>query len=143
MLKNNIHEKDFIIEIHNNSYKNFKNSFIKNFKNHISSLDKYNKDYKIGIFLINWIDPSLEMYIVDDNEKEIRPKIKLYNLILDKYLLNFIKTYANKIDYIIFNGFKLEVIKTSEIENLLKSLEDIQEVILPRDLMIRGKTEKL
>lgn len=83
------------------------------------------------------------MYIVDDNEKEIKPKVKLYNLILDKYLLNFIKTYTDKIDYIIFNGFQLEVIKISEIENLLKSLEDIQEVILPKYLMIRGKTEKL
>ncbi|EGP4855130.1 hypothetical protein FNP20_000587 [Enterococcus faecium] len=110
------------------SYKDLINSFKKNFVNHIKSLEKYDPEEKIGIFLIDYADDgalsmaelSLEgvngLYAGDLGRQEI---LDSYRLSRDKELLDWLYKFKDKIQYVIFlTNTNVEIIKIDNIPNV-------------------------
>lgn len=126
-------------------------SFKKNFEKHINSFEKYNKDTKVGIFMIENFEFSVTMFEnIGDGLKEhisygdLRQaqEFSCYRLSRDKELLKYLYDYKDKIKYIIYvyndrehrkntkgmdafyvdNVPKIEIIKLENIPYMLKLL---------------------
>lgn len=121
-----IHPQTYKVTGH--SYENLKNSFIKNWKNHIESLRKYEKSYKTGIFLIQYSDFALEMgeLLPEDAPKDKVSDVKHnYYLSKDKDLLKYIAEFENEIRFVVFvNTEAFEIIDLKEIKNKVNSMND-------------------
>jgi len=114
------------------SYENLVNSFKKNFENHINSLEKYNQNKEVKIFLIDNCEFALEMYedIYCDVKENIRIDYKKkpehfinFRLSRDKNLLKYLYEFKDKIDYVIFYFDEdFEIIKLENIPSLLTQL---------------------
>ncbi|MFS7394581.1 hypothetical protein AB6888_17270 [Carnobacterium maltaromaticum] len=111
------------------SYANLQNSFKKNWNKHIQSLQKYNGEQKIGIFLIEYLDhmalAMCEMSLEDkpkitSGDYDIRQeKTHDYRLSRDKKMLDWISTFDDKIDFVVFMTQEhVEIIKLSGISDL-------------------------
>lgn len=121
------------------SYENLVFSFKSNFEKHLKSLEKYNGEKDLSIFLIENEEVNLEMYgnsylntkklNSDRQEHFIR-----YMLSRDKDMLNYIYNFKDKIKYIIyFYEENFEVIKVENIPELFKYLRN-EYIILPRKI---------
>ncbi len=111
------------------SYIDFKKSFLKNWKSHISGLTKYGDDYATGIFFIQYSDFALEM--MEDIYQDIKPDFQMpireaqhfqdYRLSRDKDMLSYISKFKDEIEYVIFvNNTIVEFISLSHIDDMLK-----------------------
>jgi len=97
------------------SHEFLKSSFENNFNNHLESLKKYEGNQSIAIFAVSYTDMALSG--TDGNAGvEI-----IYQLSLDKDLLDFINGNSEYVDYVIFESpFCVEVIKTIVPSDLYK-----------------------
>lgn len=96
------------------------NSFKKNWKKHMTSLQQYNGPKKVGVFLIEYSDRKLDTY--DGNANTITDG---YDLIKDAEMLQYISKNRDKIKYVFFveqyNSTRLlSIVKTEYMENLIK-----------------------
>lgn len=113
------------------SYVDFTKSFKKNWENHLSSLEKGNREYQIGVFLIQYSDFAMEMR--EDIYRDISPDISLnireaqyfddYRLSRDRAMLKYIKRFDDRLKYVIFvNHSEVEFISLDHIDDMLKLL---------------------
>lgn len=107
------------------AYEYFLSSFKRNFENHIKSLDKYNGDSSISIFLVEHIGASITVL---RNSKFY----KFYKIEYDKDLLSYLCSFKDKLKYLIclwgntqgdLNGeLSCEIIEMSKVPELLKKV---------------------
>ncbi len=117
-----------IFEYPKHSYENLEKSFKGSWVHHISSLDRYQGNKNVGIFMINYQEKILKRCINFDVQCElyygdllVREKNPWYTLSRDRNLLNFAYGYKDKIKYIVFlNIDRLEIINTAYIQEILK-----------------------
>ena len=124
------------------SYENLVFSFKSNFEKHLKSLEKYNGEKDLSIFLIENEEVNLEMY--ENSYKDMenlrydypqrQEHFIRYMLSRDKNMLNYIYNFKDKIKYIIyFYEENFEVIKVENIPELFKYLRN-EYIILPRKI---------
>ena len=100
-----------------NSYQFFLDSFKKNWMRHIKSLEQYDGKKEVGVFLVESEAASFKEMM---NGKYSG---RLYRLQDDKNLLEFIFTYRNQIQYVIFEGAQFfEIIEVNIIPELIKQI---------------------
>ena len=110
------------------TYKNFKNSFCRNWDNHINSLKKYSGDKSIGIFLVEYKGALLK-------EMNKGLFIGFYQLNRDKETLQYIYDQRDVLRYVIFtDGQYFEIIAIKDIPELIKSIG--------KDVVFEGGIEK-
>lgn len=98
------------------SYEYFVDSFKRNFEKHLESLDKYDGDKSVGIFLIE--HKCARIIILCDGKFA-----GFYSIKCDKDLLSYLNGYADKLKYLIyFCGNSYEVIEFSKISKLLQNI---------------------
>ncbi|MFR8039678.1 MAG: hypothetical protein ACLU5E_06810 [Anaerovoracaceae bacterium] len=98
------------------TYKNFKNSFCRNWDNHINSLKKYSGDKSIGIFLVEYKGALLK-------EMNNGRFIGFYQLNRDKETLQYIFDNRDFLRYVIFtDGQYFEIIAIKDIPELIKNI---------------------
>lgn len=122
------------------TYEYLKSSFKKSWEMHLLSLEKYNGNSTLGIYMIEYKDACIEMIEnIYANVKEginygnLKEQIRIdhYSLCHDKDLLNYMYEYKNRIHYIIYVYNKgIEIINVENIPDLLK--------LLPYDYCIAG-----
>ena len=106
-----------------NSYEYFVNSFKRNFEKHVESLKKYDGQKQEGIFLIEQTDGSL--YI------DGTPSYKPYSLFFDKDLLEYIYTFKDVLQYVVFtNGNYIDFIKIDRIPKVIQ--------YAPKDITVKA-----
>ncbi|KIL48679.1 hypothetical protein [Jeotgalibacillus campisalis] len=109
------------------TYFNIVNSIKKNWVKHIESYDKNISTSKHGIFLIEYIDINIQTAVARENEPaEI---FETYRISVDKHLLNWIYTYKEKIDNLIFVNLLLPSIEVIRIDNIPELIVGISNVI--------------
>lgn len=105
---------------------NIVNSIKKNWTKHIESYDKNYSTTEHGIFLIEYIDTNIETAVsIEHKPVEI---FKTYRISVDKDMLNWIYSYKEKVEYVIFvNLFlpSIEVIKIDRIPELIEKISDV------------------
>ncbi len=100
----------------NYSYKNFVNSFKRNFDKHKESLQKYNGEKAVGIFLIELVGSRIT--IMQNGQFK-----DFYRLGVDKELLEYIEKYSEYLRYIVFaNSENYEFIDVQSIPALLQNI---------------------
>ena len=118
------------------SYEYLCRSIETNFKNHLMSLDKYNGNKEVGIFLIenpefalSMVENIFEDYPDDISHGDLREQqtLRCYRLSRDKKRLNYLYAFKDRIKYIFYcytdNAIKkYEIIKLDSIPYLLKLL---------------------
>lgn len=110
------------------TYENFKNSFCRNWDNHINSLTNYSDDKRIGIFLVEYKGALL-------NEMSKERFIGFYQLNRDKETLQYIYDQRDVLRYVIFtDGQYFEIIAIKDIPELIKSID--------KDVAFEGSIEK-
>lgn len=122
---NNLIMSSYNREFEEHSHKYITASFKKNWKTHIKSFEKADSLYKTGIFLIEYKDSVLETAFVRKNE--LTQIFDTYRITGDKFLLEWIYSYREKIDYLIFINpvvASIEVIKINKIPNIIKKLPE-------------------
>ena len=107
------------------SYDCFVESFKQNFEHHIRSLDKYDGDKTVGIFLIEHTGARITVVRNGSNAQ-------IYKIEYDKELLSYINCFGDKLRYLIcFWGdtqgdlkgeMSCEIIEMSKIPELLKNV---------------------
>jgi len=114
----------------NCSYEYLKESLKRNWENHIVSLNTYqpNKNnFEIRVFMIEHNEMNIEMIediyaYVKDSSVEQR-HFRHYSLSHDVEMLDYIYSYVDKIDYVIYRHNEgIEVIELNDIPNLKESL---------------------
>lgn len=120
------------------SYEWLKESFKMNWENHINSLEKYETEYKTGIFMVQYIDGALLMAEdiygpsgVDGFSMPIRAQqyFEDYQLSRDKELLTYLQGFKDKIKYVFFVNYSgVEFISLEHIDSMIK--------LLPWDFLI-------
>ncbi|MFC4389262.1 hypothetical protein ACFOZ1_15885 [Gracilibacillus marinus] len=114
-------------EFEEHTYFNIVNSIKKNWVKHIESYDKNISTSNHGIFLIEYIDINIETAVSRENERaEI---FETYRISVDKHLLNWIYTYKEKIDYLIFVNLLSPSIEVIRIDNIPELIEGISNVM--------------
>lgn len=133
------------------NYSNLVESFKRNFEHHINSLDKYNGNKAVGIFMIENSEFAMSMmenvyvdWIDGMSQGDLREQqsFNCYRLSRDKTMLNYLYDFRDKLKYVIYTytelvhreggvGFKVfecnevrkfEVIKIDNIPYLLQLL---------------------
>lgn len=103
------------------SYINIIKSIQKNWSKHITSYEKSMNSSEHRIFLLQYLDINIHTAITPKNERaEI---FESYRISADKFLLEWIYKFKEKIDYLILINpvsFSLEVIKINNIPELLE-----------------------
>ncbi|MDE6284734.1 MAG: hypothetical protein K2M17_03225 [Bacilli bacterium] len=107
------------------SYKNFVDSFKRNFEHHIRSLDNYDGDKSIGIFLLEYTGAPITV-VPQSNS------FRCYKIAYDKDLLSYLFRFREKLKYLIcfwgdtqgdLNGeMSCEIVEMSRVPNLLKNV---------------------
>ena len=98
------------------SYDGFVRSFKKNFEKHIKSLQKYNGEKTIGIFLIELV--GARVTVIQNGRFNV-----FYRLAIDKELLTYIDKFSEQLNYIVFaNNEDYELL---DIKNISKILQNI------------------
>lgn len=147
----NIRSVSTTMDIPEHSEEYLHESFKRNFENHIKSLENYNGNKQVGIFMVENFEFAVNMY--EDIYKGFKENVSYgdlrqaqdfscYRLSRDKVLLNYLYEYRDKIKYVIYvyndqerrNGdkgidsfnvypvTKIEVIKLENIPSMLKLL---------------------
>ena len=96
------------------SHEYFINSFKRQWNKHINSLNKYDNNKEISIFMIEYKGATLTI-------KEGNKFIEFYKIYKDKQVIEFISSYKNQIKYVIYidnNGCQIIEIK-KVIENFV------------------------
>lgn len=116
----------------NHSYDNFKKSLRRNWENHINSLNQYNGNKEIGVFIIEMTEFTLSMHenIYNGLKNGLtygdlrNPQSFIcYRLSRDKDMLQYLYSFKDSIDFIIFvNCEGFEVIKLENIPEIIKLL---------------------
>ena len=119
------------------SYQFLVKSFKDNWQRHIKSLDKYNGSTKVGIFMVENNESALSMIEdlyaglggISPGDLREQQSFNYFRLSRDKYLLNYIYGFKEKIKYIIYvyqdfspERKNYEIIKLESIPYLLKLL---------------------
>lgn len=118
----------------NHTYEFLVESFKYTWDHHISSLNKYNGNKNIGIFMVEYEESALSMlenvysdWIDGMSQGDMRQQEELYcyRLSRDRKLLEFVYQYKEQIKYVIFvyknrNKKDFEIIKVDNIPYLLK-----------------------
>lgn len=94
----------------NHCYDYLKQSIVKNFENHIKSLERYDGSKDIGIFLVEYSDDAIAMNVTNMTEEiikkvnvgKIKRKIVGYNPSYDREMLKYLYTFKDKLKYIIW-----------------------------------------
>lgn len=111
----------FSREFEQHTYLNIVKSIKRNWKKHIESYEKQTSPSKHGIFLLEYIDINIQTAINRENEK-----LKIYEsyrISADKYLLEWIHRFKEKIEYLILiNPLSIEVIRLDQILNIIESI---------------------
>lgn len=160
-LKNNI--KTVITNINNGDYNPYyttyqypehKYMFLKNslelaWKSHIKSMNKYDGNKSIGIFMIEYQDSAIEM--LENTYSNVKKgvtcggirqqkSINHYSIYHDKRMLNFLYENKETIQYVIYVYNKgVEIINVSNIPELLKHMP-FDYYILPMSSTVRIDT---
>lgn len=123
------------------SHENLTKSLVNNLESHIRSSSKYGGKNKTKIYLIEYDEFNLHMYI---SYKEIkserhygdllyREDDTLYRLSRDKEMLKTLYLYKNDVDFILFKTCnRIEIINVKEIPEILKLIKydyDFSEVV--------------
>lgn len=147
----NIRSVSTSMDIPEHSEEYLHESFKRNFGNHIKSLENYNGNKKVGIFMVENFEFAVNMY--EDIYNGLKENVSYgdlrqaqdfscYRLSRDKVLLNYLYEYRDKIKYVIYvyndqerrNGAtgmeafyaynvpKIEVIKLENIPYILQLL---------------------
>ncbi|MBQ8451660.1 MAG: hypothetical protein IJ538_02665 [Clostridia bacterium] len=124
------------------SYENFQKSLATNIKNHLESLDKFEGEKKLKIFLIEYSDFGLEMMEkLPDNLLflGVQPEhLWKYRLSKDKKILKYLYEFKDKIDYIIFEDNEdCEILKLSNIPNIISNIKYYFQIIGRYNLIVR------
>lgn len=105
---------------------NIINSIKKNWLKHIESYDKNISTSRQGIFLIEYTDINIQTAISRNNEPaEI---FDTYRISVDRHLLDWIYTFKEKIDYLIFVNIvssSIEIIRIDQIPELIKGISAV------------------
>lgn len=113
-------------EFEEHTHCNIINSMKKNWVKHIESYDKNISASKHGIFLIEYIDINIQTAVSRNNKSaEI---FDTYRISVDKYLLDWLYIYKEKIDYLIFVNLisrSIEIIRIDRIPELIEGISDI------------------
>ncbi len=124
------------------SYENFQKSLAANIKNHLESLDKFEGEKKLKIFLIEYSDFGLEMMEqLPDNllYLGVQPEhLWRYKLSKDKNVLKYLYEFKDKIDYIILEDNEdCEIIKLSNIPNIISNMKYYFQTVGKFNLIVR------
>lgn len=118
----------------NNSIKNLHKSIVEHLTSHLDSYDNYNGNKHLSCFLMSSDDLLRPLLYTSKNCPDEKAEIryeefehqnKVYNMCYDKYLLDFLYSYKDKIDYIIYynqNKYYFEILCISEIPIIIKDL---------------------
>lgn len=122
------------------SYECFVKSFKRNFENHINSLEKYQGDKLIGIFLVEYSGARIKVMKGDRF-------LKFYKIEYDKDMLLYLQTFADKLKYVIcfwgdtqgdkYGDMSCEIVELSKIPKLLSKVP--QDVVFEIGRMKRIK----
>lgn len=123
--------KNFSFSYPPHSYQNLVDSFKKTWESHILSLERYEGNKKIPIFLIEYTDATIDMkeniYSAADglsfgDLKE--PKhLHTYSLVHDKDMLDYIFQYKDKVKYVIYvSHIGVEIINVENIPLILNMI---------------------
>ncbi|WP_382549405.1 hypothetical protein [Streptomyces sp. NPDC057131] len=111
----------FFREFEEHTYLNIVNSIKKNWEKHIESYDKQTSPSKHGIFLLEYIDINIQTAI--NRENEPAECYCSYRISADRYLLEWIHRFKEKIEYLILiNPLSIEVIRLDQILNIIESI---------------------
>ena len=108
------------------TYSNIVDSIKKNWIKHIESYDKNITTPKHGIFLIDYIDINIQTAISRKNESV--KVFDTYRISVDKYMLDWIYSYKEKIDYLILVNLLSSSIEIIRIDHIPKIIEGILDV---------------
>ncbi|MDY4895103.1 MAG: hypothetical protein SO532_04365 [Candidatus Borkfalkiaceae bacterium] len=98
------------------SYDSFVRSFKKNFEKHIKSLQKYNGEKAIGIFLIELV--GARVTVIQNGRFRV-----FFRLSIDKDLLEYINEFSGYLKYIVFaNSEDYELLDIKNIPTLLQNI---------------------
>lgn len=115
------------------NYSNLVESFKRNFEHHINSLDKYNGNKAVGIFMIENSEFAMSMmenvyvdWIDGMSQGDLREQqtFNCYRLSRDKTMLNYLYNFRDKLKYVIYiykelvhreGGVGLEVFECNEV----------------------------
>lgn len=116
----------YVRKFEEHTHLNVVNSIKKNWTKHIESHDKNYSTTGHGIFLIEYIDTNIETAVSRENKPvEI---FKTYRISVDKDMLNWIYSFKEKIEYVIFVNLVLpsiEIIKIDRIPELIVRISDV------------------
>lgn len=127
---NENNSKHWSMEYPEHSYQFLVKSFKVSFEKHIKSLEQYNGNKSVGIFMIEYNDLALEMYediyndwIDEMSNGDLRKEeyLSCYRLTRDKKLLDYVYQFRDKLKYIFFvYNRDCEIIKIENIPYLIK-----------------------
>lgn len=135
MIANDLSYEQRTIESINHSYSWFVGSFKSNWEHHVDSLDAYDGNKDVGVFLIDFRQNFLLMHCdqlgdikwpdgVSVGDLWTSESNKKYRLSRDKALLEYIHQYKDKVKYVIFvyDDCDFEVISIQNIPLIVKLL---------------------
>lgn len=134
------------------SYENLEYSFRTNLEKHLASLDRYRGCKGLSIFLVENSEVNIEM--CENTFKGMREGLRCdykmrqehffrYMLSRDKNMLNYIYTFRDKIDYIIYYYEEsFEIIKVENIPELFKFIPN-EYIIVPRNIQITHRVSNI
>lgn len=98
------------------SYDSFVRSFKKNFEKHLKSLQKYNGEKNIGIFLIELVGAGVT--VMQNDQFKV-----FYRLSIDKDLLEYVNEFSEYLKYIVFaNSEDYEFLDIKNIPTMLQNI---------------------
>ncbi len=107
------------------SYKNYVESFKRNFEHHIRSMNKYDGDKSVGIFLLEYTGARITVM------QKGKP-FQFYKIAYDKELLSYLSCFGDKIKYLIcfwgdtqgdLNGeMSCEIVEMSKVPDMLNNV---------------------
>lgn len=106
------------------THQNIVNSIKKNWQKHINSYVKKELPSNHSIFLLEYIDYNIHTAISRKNEPA--DIYESYRISADKHLLEWIYTFKEEIEYLIFvNPLSIEVIRIDQILNIIKDIPTV------------------
>lgn len=127
---NQVRSKSWDMDYPDHSYDYLEESFRNTWERHICSVDKYQANKDIGIFMIEYSEHALAMLEkvyegwkngMSQGDMREPEYFNCYRLSRDKKLLEYIYSYKEKVHYVIFVNCEIyEIIKTENIPYFLK-----------------------
>ncbi len=129
----------------NNSIENLHKSIKEHLTSHLNSYNNYNGNKHLSCFLMSSDDLLRPLLYTSENCPDEKAKIrhekferhnKVYSMFYDKDLLDFLYSYKDKIDYIIYynqNKDYFEVLCISEIPTIIKDLHSDSDFLYSYD----------